>query len=83
MILYFIWGIYLLIFKGIGFLVWLFLSIIISEIINYSDDAICQICEDGESEYICLDCDKALKRASEDIKAGRVSEYKFGDDSHN
>ncbi len=36
---------------------------------------ICQICQDGESEYVCSDCDKALKEANEDIKAGRVTRW--------
>ncbi len=33
-ILYYVWGIYLLFFKGIAFLVWLFISVVISEAIG-------------------------------------------------
>lgn len=35
----------------------------------------CQICEDGETEFVCIECTKSLKAAEEDIRAGRLTKW--------
>lgn len=49
-------------------------------------NTICQICEaellpeDNLANSMCVYCTESMKEADEDIKAGRVSPYKLGDE---
>ncbi len=50
------------------------LEYVISNLID-KDICKCQICEDGETEFVCIECTKSLKAAEEDIRAGRLTKW--------